>query len=88
MRTAPATSTKPGAVRGHDAYFPDKSQARGIGIMSSLSAEAKERRTTALLPPGIEQLHSEIVHIADISGDQGQFVYKRSCGEECNDDRP
>src|ERR1700691_3187785 len=41
-----------------------------------------------LLPPGIEQPHSEIVHVADIPGDQRQFVYKRSCGQECVDDRP
>lgn len=50
--------------------------------------ERKNDRTTPLLLPGIEQLHSEIVHITDIPGDQRQFVNKCSGGEECIDDRP
>jgi hypothetical protein len=43
---------------------------------------------TPLLLPGIEQLHAEIVDIADIPGHQRQFVYKRSCGEDSINDRP
>jgi hypothetical protein len=58
------------------------------GRLRYAGKERKNDGTTPLLPPGIEQLHSEIVHIADIPRDQRQFVYKRSCGEKCIDDRP
>ena len=40
-----------------------------------------------ILIPGVKQLHSEIPHIADIPSNQRQFMYQRSCGKECIDDR-
>ena len=46
------------------------------------------RDVECLLAPGVEQFHANIIYIADIPADQGQFVHYRSCGEECIDNRP